>query len=528
MKDKNVRIIKHEKPDYVLKFDRPVGTEIKCINGNWYLYECKSVYDKETKKKRKVSGPMLGSIKPEGFVPKKIRVDDAELSGAQIQEYGFSSFLYHQNLDILEKLKQYFPFTWQKIFALAVMRCKNINTLNAVDVMYEKTWISSILGKMSLSPGTLSKDLRVLGRERGQTVSYMRDNLSGFSGYLLIDGHRIITGSKNMPLAQYGYDSRLRYSRQHNLLYLFGSRQDSRMPLYYKRFAGSVPDCTALPELSRESGISGADITVIADKGFSSGEDFNDIIDSGMKYIIPLRRNTREAESLPPSYWGDFTDIFNYDKRPVCFKQYRKEGYNIFLYYDMKLASEEAGSIVERLTALNNDRAAKVSSEDKRRSKGRGRLTDEELADLKPIDTAELIQNKHGIGTLIIRTNRTDLNGAQVYCLYKTRQQIEQSFKCYDDTLDQDSSYMQDPDAFEGWLFINHIALQMLFRVLDTLAQLELSSQYSFDKVRLYLSSIEIYRVGNKWYLSKYAGKVKKLCENLRFNVLPPEDIRVP
>ena len=528
MADKNVKIIKHERPDYVVNFDRPIGTEIKYINGNWYLYECKSVYDKETKKRRKISGAMLGSIKPEGFVPKKVKVDSSSLDNAQILEYGLSLFLYQNSQGMIKKLQRYFPSTWKKIFAMALLRCQGISALNVLDVMYERSWLSIIFGHLSLSAGTLTKDLRMLGRSRSSIIEYMHDNLSGFSGFILIDGHRIISESKRMPQAQHGYDSRRRYGHQYNILYLFGSNSNGRMPVYYKKFAGSVPDCTALPEITAESNIAGSDITVIADKGFSSQNDFADIINSGMKYIIPLRRNTREVEELPPSSWGEYTEIFNYNQRPVCFKKYEKDGYNVFLYLDMKLVSEEAGSIVARLTALNTKNEAKITTENKRRAKGKGRLTDEELAKLKSINIASFIQEKDEIGTLIIRTNRVELNGAQVYSLYKTRQEIEQCFKSYDDTLDQESSHMQDSDAFEGWLFINHLALQMLFYVLDSVAQCGLTDIYSFDKVMHYLSSIEIYKINNEWHLSSYVGKVKKLCEELKFNIVSPAEIPVP
>ena len=34
-----------DKPDYILNFDKPKNTEIKYINGNWYLYERHNIYD---------------------------------------------------------------------------------------------------------------------------------------------------------------------------------------------------------------------------------------------------------------------------------------------------------------------------------------------------------------------------------------------------------------------------------------------------------------------------------------------------
>ena len=49
-------------PDWAVKFRRP-GTELRRVNDSLYkLYECSSVYDKEKKRARKITGKYLGSI----------------------------------------------------------------------------------------------------------------------------------------------------------------------------------------------------------------------------------------------------------------------------------------------------------------------------------------------------------------------------------------------------------------------------------------------------------------------------------
>ena len=60
-----------EKPDYVMEFEKtkPKNTEIKNFGDNWYLYERYNYYDKITKKPKKISGPMIGTITPNGLIP---------------------------------------------------------------------------------------------------------------------------------------------------------------------------------------------------------------------------------------------------------------------------------------------------------------------------------------------------------------------------------------------------------------------------------------------------------------------------
>ena len=55
---------KQKHPDWALKHKRP-GTELKLINGRYYLYGVKSVYDKTIGRSRKVSLGILGSITQE-------------------------------------------------------------------------------------------------------------------------------------------------------------------------------------------------------------------------------------------------------------------------------------------------------------------------------------------------------------------------------------------------------------------------------------------------------------------------------
>ena len=76
-----------QKPQFIQSFKRPAGTEIKLINGRYYLYERKSVYDPLTKRKKK-SGAFLSTITEEGFIPRKEKVDQQELREIQCVEYG--------------------------------------------------------------------------------------------------------------------------------------------------------------------------------------------------------------------------------------------------------------------------------------------------------------------------------------------------------------------------------------------------------------------------------------------------------
>ena len=111
-----------------------------------------------------------------------------------------------------------------------------------------------------------------------------------------------------------------------------------------------------------------------------------------------------------------------------------------------------------RLEKLNAAKELKTAQELKRRSHNKGRLTDAELAALKPQTSAQLHAEIKEMGTITVRTNQSGLNGKQIYYMYKQRQAIEQYFKTYGDTMEFESSYMRGRNEEEAWLFLNHLS----------------------------------------------------------------------
>ena len=117
-------------PDWAVKFRRP-GTELRRVNDALYkLYECSSVYDKEKKRARKITGKYLGSITEEGgFKESRKRIMEREIeelkSGkpadvkeprvGEVKEYGLSEYILKEQKPCLDKLKGIFPQDWSRI-----------------------------------------------------------------------------------------------------------------------------------------------------------------------------------------------------------------------------------------------------------------------------------------------------------------------------------------------------------------------------------------------------------------------------
>lgn len=201
------------------------------------------------------------------------------------------------------------------------------------------------------------------------------------------------------------------------------------------------------------------------------------------------------------------------------YKSFPSDGCVFHLYYDMMLANNEAHDLVERRERLNAGNEHRKKAEEKRRKKGKGRLSDAELSLLTAIDPLRSVAGRSSLGTFILRTDRLELSPADVYRFYKNRQDIEQAFKAYDNDQADTGSYMRTHQGMECWLFINHLALQMEYMILNMLSDNNLSSRYSFKDAMQLLKSIRAILYDGKWHVCNYTKKTKTFCEKLGLNL---------
>jgi transposase len=278
------------------------------------------------------------------------------------------------------------------------------------------------------------------------------------------------------------------------------------MPAFYRNVAGNIPDVTAFELTVEDAGIAG--VTIIADAGFASGANFDMLVDSDLSYIVPLKRNTREVTLDNVAYEG----IFTYHHRAVSFHDEARDGYRICLFRDEKLRADEMADFVGRQEKSNAASKRKKAFDPKR-----------DLRDI-PKETAEKASS---FGTMTLRTSLMDTPAQSVYEMYKLRWEIEQLFDTMRNTLDSDTSNMQDDEGFEAWSFVNHVMLIVACRVLAMVRAKKLSKEYSLAGVMDILSRINMVRVGGEWQMAETTKKTKKMLGELGIG-LDPDDIPVP
>lgn len=488
-------------PEWAVKFRRP-GTELRCINGRYCLYECSCVYDKETKKHRKITGKYLGSItEGGGFKPSKKRlmeqemeklkngtpVENAKPKIGEVKEYGLSWLIANSMTEITDRLKKDFPKDYNRLIALAYSRLRCQSPMRDVQVDFSDSHLSTELGSAGLLPSQLSGFLYDFGGRREQIVEYMRHFCSGSSN-IIFDGTDLLSASRLMGLPQLTKTKTGSFDKAINMMMVHSL--DFRMPAYYRLLPGNIKDVKAFRICMSESGASSA--VAIIDKTFPSHENLEFLEKDGIKYIASLRRSTKGLDytAFENRTNRGLDGHFKYQGRTLWYKEMQIEGRRVVMYLDEEHRIEEERDYINR---VDSDRYEDYTIE-------------------KYHDKA------NQFGTIALITN-TDKNPQQLYEAYKTRCEVEQAIDVFKTNLEADTTYMQNERSLETYTFINFIALQFYYVIRERLRDADKLTKYSPMQMVKYLSRIRGVYVNDEWTRAELTKKQTDLLAELGWNI---------
>jgi transposase len=356
-----------------------------------------------------------------------------------------------------------------------------------MELHYEHSYLSEIFAGLNLSKNRLTDLLRIIGKDRGKIVSFMKQFVSG-NGHILFDATNIVSKSEKMNINLSGYNSKNEYDPQINLLYAFS--RDDKTPVYYRVIPGNIREVTALKLSVEESGV--RDMVVVADKGFGSQTNLEMMDEAGLQYIIPLKRNSQwfDKSVLEQGDKGKFDGYFLWQKRIIWhYSKTLKNGKRIFVFLDEELRNAEQKSYINNI---------------ERKLEGYTQQT--------------FLEKQYVFGTIVIITN-TEKTAEDIYSSYKQRGEIEQSFDFLKNLLEQDKSYMQNEKSLEAWAFINHIALLLNYKLYNSLRDSKKIKKYSIDELLSHLKYISKAKINDEWLTTEITRKTSDLLTDLNIHI---------
>lgn len=487
-------------PEWVLSYKEP-KTEIKYIKGAYYKYAVEYKYNPAKKRTDKITKNLLGKITQEnGFSPSAkllIKEKVGIIPKVDIKIYGvyklFSSLL-GGDLESLSKVLD--PQTAQILSSIAMMRFAYQCPLKRIPYLHKHDYCSQHwLPGGGLDDKKIRSVLGFVGENRNLLVDWMKNRaetqmpISG--NFLMIDSTHVQSVSQNIHVNAKGYNPDHNHDPQIRLMYIFSARL--KQPVYYRLINGNITDLKSMKTCVEE--FAAQNVIYIADKGFYSLANTQDLQSLNLHYIIPLQRNNSliDFQLLKATDFKQTNKTyFIYQKRIIWYYSYETRGQKIVTFLDESLRVAEETDYLMRIKSHPEKYTEQAFYE-------------------------KLVR----FGTLSIVSNLPEeLSPQQIYTAYKQRNQIETMFDAYKNFLEADKTYMQNRFVLEGWLMANFIAMIAYYRLFVLLKEAGLLTKYAPKDIIEIAKSIYQTRIADKWRVSEITKKTSDLFLKLKIDYL--------
>lgn len=477
-------------PAWALKHKKK-GTELRNIRGHYYLYEVTSKWDPALKRSKKITGKMLGKItKEDGFVEsekQRLRKQSLKVENLRVKEFGIANYIENQLSVYPKLLKKHFPKHWKTLLGLVYGRLVFQSPLKNMSFHFHHSYLSEQYQDVDLSAKTLSKVLNEIGYQREKITDFFKE-FKADNDCILIDGSDLCSDSKKIDLCELSKSKKGVYRPLINTMFVYSVAQ--QLPLYYRLLPGKIKDVKAFSLCLKESGIH--DATIIADKGFFSKKNIEELDKEELQYIIPLRRDNAliDYAALNLNDKKSFDGFFEFEKRFIWYRVFelKNEEKNVIVFLDEELKTNEEKDYLLRITN-----------------------------EIENYSIEEFYDKQKSFGTIAMYTNKNK-TASEIYVDYKSRGAIEGMIDTMKNVLDADKSYMQNEQTLEGWMFVNYIALHWYYSIYKLLAQHDLNKKYSPSDFLQMLKEIRKVNIQDKWY---NAEVIKRTTDMLKKIGLP-------
>ena len=469
---------------------RKPGTELRFINGTYYLYAVSSKYDPVLKRAKKLSGNLLGKItEKEGFIVSskdKLRQkaeQPLKVDKLTTKEFGTQELVLQLAEKQVSVLEEVFGEDAKPLFLFALFRLTEQSPIKNVPFYFMHSFLSEKWKDVLVSDKSISQLLRRVGGNREKIMQYQKHFVRE-GEKVLLDMTHVITHSRQIEAAQSGYNNSMSFDPQVNLMYLFSA--DQHEPVYYRLLPGNIRDVKVFTLTMQECGLK--NVTLIADKGFYSKKNVVTLNTAGLTYIIPLQRGSLlipypSSDVFNKKNWEGY---FTFNEKIIWHRT--KENVTLYLNQALQIAEEK-------------DYLKRVEAE-------------------KENYTMDGFYEKQvHFGTLALINNNEKKTAEDIYAAYKSRTNVESMFDAMKNVVEADKTYMQNDKAMEGWMFVNHIALQCYYLIYQQLVKHKMLKKYSVTDFLRFTHRIKKVKINGRWHLAEITKPVMEVLQKIDLHI---------
>ena len=475
-------------PEWATKH-RTKGTELRFINGKYYLYEVSSKWNAIKKRSQKITGKLLGRItENDGFIPSdknSLRKKSLSPSDINVKEYGVSAFIHNHLQDYIQLLRKHFPLYAETIIMLAYCRLVFQSPIKNTEFHYSNSFLSELFPGLSLSSSHLSGLMREIGAKRNIIVEFFKEFLNA-NDHIIFDGTDLLCNSKNMDISKMSKSKKNTFDNIANIMMAFSTKL--QLPVYYRIVPGNIKDIKSFKLSIQEANMNQA--VVIADKGFYSKENLISLKNEALSFIIPLKRNNAFIDYNPIKTNDRMKmKFFVFEKRIIWYYSINQNDETVVVYLDEELRTEEIRDYLMRTKSLPEE-----------------------------YNMEKFIEKQYQFGTIALLHN-LEKSEEEIYLDYKSRMQIETMIDALKNVLEADSSYMHNEQSLETWMLINYIALHWYYRLLHNLKANKLNKKFAPMDFLKFLMEIKKVRINGKWYDAEITKKYSDILKSAGIHI---------
>ena len=357
--------------------------------------------------------------------------------------------------------------------------------------------------------------------------------------YLAFDTTSISSYSTLIKQAKYGKNKEGDSLPQINLALLYG--EESMLPVYYRKLAGNITDVKTIENLIKDVDFLKLEkLKLVMDRGFYSAKNINDLMKHHHKFLIGVKLSLKFVNARLDEIRDDFVTRFNYNSELKLYIMSFTEEWDyteektrtgeiindkrrvyLHFYYNDQKATDDKNRFNAMLDRLEYNLVNGTPDPEDERLYQKYFMIHETPVRRKTYsfkeDAIRKAERNYGYFALMSNGIKDPVEALRIYRL---KDLIEKSFGNLKERLSMRRMSVSSEENFEGKLFVQFVALQLMSYIKRQMDENGLFNDYSMQTLLDELDTIEYYQQpGKAHHLSEITEKQRKLYEFMQVPV---------
>ena len=521
-------------------------------SGITYAYESISTWDK-VKQYSVSKHTLIGRVNPETgeIVPtdgrmkkEKLAIKPAKTIAQGTRKFFGATYLLDAigaKLGLTDDLRQCFPETYKQLLSLAyylILEDKNpLYRFEKWGHLHKHPYGKDISSQysselfMGITEDVIQQFFRLQGKRRAEQ-EYWAYDITSISSY-----------SETLKQVQYGFNKEDDHLPQLNLALVFG--EQSRLPFYYRKLAGNIPDVKTVKTLLADLDILGLEkVKLVMDRGFFSIDNINGLLKEHLKFLVAVKTSLKFIRDILDSVREDMQTFEHYNEDYQLYsttvptewdysqvRPYKgdiiegKRRVYVHIYFNIDRAAEDQKNFDRRLMALKNELLS-----GKRKPEHENLYKKYFIVKATPVrgvqvyvnnDAVKQAKRYYGFFALLSNEKMDSISALQVY---RNKDLVEKAFGNLKERLNLRRTLVSSEQSLNGKLFVEFVALIYLSYLNKQMQTAHLYKDYTMASMLDKLDVIECFE-GPKHRLRVGEILVKQHELFLALGVDPPSSL---